>query len=282
MENICSAPQLHEAEAGGQEAYTLEQLSQYCTASDLGLECACSKRQEIKIGTGTTTRKEESTVYYYARQVDDDLLALQTLNEHWLPVGEAREITLAELVTQYQPEVDVFLKKIRPAMVELRKTIARGDRHRRNGQPYSAELEYNRALAMDEDNVRALFGLGLTYLQYGQPEKAQTVFEHLVTLDGFMDPAHKHLFNEFGIALRKQKLYEEAERYYTRALEICPDDENLYFNLGRALYEAGKLEHAANAARICLSLNPAHGEAAKLARAVARAQRAHGTETSEG
>ncbi len=252
--------------------YSLEQLSQYCTASDLGLECACSKRQEIKIGTGTTTRKEESTVYYYARQVEDDLLTLQSLNDHWLPVGEAQQITLAELVTQYQPEVEIFVKKIRPAMNELRKTIARGDRHRKNGQPYSAELEYNRALAMDEDNVRALFGLGLTYLQYGQTDKAQIVFEHLVRLDGFVDPAHKHLFNEFGIALRKRGLFDEAEQYYTRALELCPDDENLYFNLGRALFEAGKLEAAANAARICLSLNPNHAEAMKLARAVVRAQ----------
>ena len=258
------------ATPGAPSASILE-LSKYCTASDLGLECACSKRQEIKIGTGTTSRKEESTVYYYARQVDEDNLALQALNENWLPVGTPQQITFEELIIQYQPEVEVFLRRIRPAMVELRKTIARGDRHRQNGEPYSAEMEYTRALTMDEDNVRALFGLGLTYLQYGQQDKAQSVFEHLVGLDGFMDPAHKHLFNEFGISLRKQKMYAEAQRYYSRALELCPDDENLYFNLARALYEGGNLDAEANAVRICLSLNPSHVEATKLSRTITRA-----------
>ncbi len=112
--------------------------------------------------------------------------------------------------------------------------------------------------------MRALFGLGLTYLQYDQHEKAQTVFEQLIALDGFASAEYKHLFNQFGIELRKQDMLEQACRYYSRALEVCATDENLYFNLARAFVQGGRVAEAETALEKCLSINPAHEEGQKF------------------
>jgi len=246
------------------EECTIKEVSKYCMATDLGLECVCSKRSTVKVGTGTTARNQDSTLFYYAKQIDDDLLALQSLNAQWAPSGPALEVTLQELITQYQPEVDLFLKKVKPVMKKIAKAVAKGDRHRSQGEPYSAAMEYNNALALDETNVRAMFGLGLTYLQYDQHEKAKMLFEELIGLDGFAAPEYKHLFNQFGIELRKQKLHEQARRYYARAIETCASDENLYFNLARAFFEDGRIGDADRTLETCLRFNPEHEEALRF------------------
>lgn len=209
-------------------------------------------------------KKEDSTLYYYAKQIDDDVLALQSLNANWAPSGPAIEVSMEELIIQYQPEVEMFIKKVKPVMQRIAKAVAKGDRLRNNGKPFSAALEYTNALGLDEHNVRALFGLGLTYLQYDQHDKARDVFEQLIMLDGFAQIEFKHLFNQFGIELRKQKMLDEARRYYTRAIELCKDDENLYFNLARAFLEEGKVNEAENMVDICLKINPLHEEGSRF------------------
>lgn len=246
------------------EVCSIAEVSKYCMATDLGLECVCSKRTTLKVGTGTTVKKEDSTLYYYAKQVDDDLLDLQSLNAQWAPSGPAISVTLEELITQYQPEVDLFLTRVKPVMQQIAKAVARGDRHRTNGHPFSAAMEYRNALGLDEKNVRALFGLGLTYLQHGQPDKAKAVFEELMTVDGFALPEYKHLFNEFGIELRKQNMIAESIRYYSRAIELCATDENLYFNLARALFQGERLGEAERVLESCLGINPFHREAIRF------------------
>ena len=243
---------------------SIAEVSKYCMATDLGLECVCSKRTTLKVGTGTTVKKEDSTLYYYAKQVDDDLLDLQSLNAQFAPSGPTVTVTMAELITQYQPEVDLFLSKVKPVMQKIAKAVARGDRHRSNGHPFSAAMEYRNALGLDEKNVRALFGLGLTYMQYDQPDKAQAVFEELMALDGFARPEYKHLFNEFGIELRKRNMISESIRYYSRAIELCATDENLFFNLARALFHGERFGEAERVLDSCLELNPFHGEAKRF------------------
>lgn len=243
------------------ETCSISDVSKFCMATDLGLECVCSKRAMLKVGIGTTTKKEDSTIYYYARQIEDDLLSLQSLNAQWAPSGPVENLSLKTLVTEYQPEVDLFLSKVKPVLQQIAKAVAKGDQHRAQGQPYSALLEYRNALGLDEKNVRALFGLGLTYLQYNQHDKARLVFEELITLDGFTQVEYKHLFNEFGMELRKQNMTGEAILYYSRAIELCSIDENLYFNLARALFQGQQSQEALQALDRCLDLSPSHTQA---------------------
>ncbi|MFN2342740.1 MAG: tetratricopeptide repeat protein, partial [Desulfonatronovibrio sp.] len=134
-----------------------------------------------------------------------------------------------EILEKFSPEPEFYTYTVFPKMRELNKTIARADRHRQKGEGYSAEFEYNNALNVDEENIRASFGLGLTYLERGDKDKANNIFERLVKLDAAFEKEHKHLFNDFGINLRKQEMYAQALEYYSRGLELVENDENLHY-----------------------------------------------------
>jgi tetratricopeptide (TPR) repeat protein len=149
-------------------------------------------------------------------------------------------------------------------MRELNKTIARGDRYRANGEHFSAEMEYGSALKVDEENVRANFGLGITYLERGEGGKAENIFERLVKLDAAFEEEHKHLFNEFGIKLRKNKMLVQSITYYERAMELSAYDENLFYNLARAYLDDKKIEKSLEFLLKSLNINPTLEPAVKF------------------
>ncbi|MDR2694866.1 MAG: hypothetical protein LBC79_00600, partial [Deltaproteobacteria bacterium] len=120
------------------------------------------------------------------------------------------------------------------------------------------------ALKVDEENVRANFGIGLTYLQRGENSKADDIFERLVKLDAAFEPEHKHMFNDFGINLRKARMYSQAVIYYSRALEMTADDENLHINVARALFETKDLDGCVEHLLKALELAPGQEQATKF------------------
>ena len=120
----------------------------------------------------------------------------------------------------------------------------------------SAEYEYNRAVKLDENSVRANFGLGLTYISLGMERRAQTIFTKLASLEAVYEDRHKHMFNTFGIQLRKLGMFYEAMEHYNRALTIVQDDEHLWFNLGRCLFDDGNKEASRKMIIKALYLNP--------------------------
>jgi tetratricopeptide (TPR) repeat protein len=61
--------------------------------------------------------------------------------------------------------------------------------------------------------------------------------------------------------LRRIGMYGEAANHYDRALKLSPDDENLWFNKGRCLFEDGKIQDAVAALRKSLVLNPEFSDA---------------------
>ncbi|MFP4657215.1 MAG: tetratricopeptide repeat protein, partial [Desulfonatronovibrionaceae bacterium] len=173
-------------------------------------------------------------------------------------------ITKDALLEKFSPEPEFYTYTVYPKMRELNKTIARADRHRKRNETYSAEFEYSNALNVDEENIRANFGLGLTYLERGDKDKANDIFERLVKLDAAFESEHKHLFNDFGINLRKQDMYEQAVDYYGRALELSTQDENLHYNIARAYYGLKKHKKAYEHLKQALELSPEHKEAKKF------------------
>jgi len=98
-------------------------------------------------------------------------------------------------------------------------------------------------------------------MERGDAAKAADIFERVVGLDAAFAPEHKHLFNEFGINLRKSKLLDQAVDYYARALEITQNDENLYYNIGRAYFERGDVAEAIKNLRKALEIYPDFAEA---------------------
>ena len=223
-----------------------------------------SSQEVNKVGTGTTTRKTIQKTFWYCIEMDDDQLEVQPLNTNYVPSGPKKKITKEQFFSSFSPEPEMYVTTVYPKMRELNKTIARGDRHREQGEHFSAEMEYGSALKVDEENVRANFGLGITYLERGEGGKAENIFERLVRLDAAFEEEHKHLFNEFGIKLRKNKLIDQAVIYYERAMELCPQDEHLFYNLARAYLDDKKLDNAIEYLLKCLDINPVLEPAVKF------------------
>ena len=220
--------------------------------------------QEVRrVGTGTTTRKTVQKTFWFIEQHGKEI-DCQPLNTNYVPSGPKRKITLDELIAKFSPEPEFYLNSVFPKMQEMQRSIDIGDEHRENGENFAAEFEYTRALKVDEENVRANFGIGLTYLERGDNAKAQDIFQRLVKLEAAFEPEHKHLFNEFGINLRKSKMLQESFEYYQRALELSPTDENLYMNMARVLLELKDISQCVDYLLKALELAPRHETSLKF------------------
>ncbi len=221
--------------------------------------------KKAKIGTGTTAKRVAQTVVYYAKQAEEnaETINLQMLNSKNVPFGTPEEVEKDVLLTEYTP-VPELLKEVLKNMREVAKSLARGDKFRKRGESFTAEFEFNNALNLDEENVRANFGIGLCLLERDEKEKAQEVFDRIIKIDAAFEDEHKHLFNEYGISLRKKKLVEQSVEYYKRALKLTRDDENLWFNLARAHFDNEDWTACAQAAQQCLEVNPNHPEGKKV------------------
>ncbi|WP_343219570.1 tetratricopeptide repeat protein [Pseudodesulfovibrio sp. JC047] len=221
-----------------------------------------------KVGTGTTVRKAIQKSYWFAEEAAPDEqgrgIMVQPLNNNNIPSGPKERYSLSEFLGKFNPELEYYQAEVFPRIQEMNSTLKRAEQQREQGALYSAQFEYEATLSFDEQNVRANFGLGLTYMERGESEKAADIFERVVDLDAAFAPEHKHLFNEFGINLRKSKLTDQAVEYYSRALEISKNDENLYYNIARAYYEQGDKDACLHNLHTALRLKPGHKEANKF------------------
>lgn len=227
-----------------------------------------SAEEDIVLGFGGTKRRTKQNFYVYVVEDGQGRIEVQGLNKNLLPSGPKKSISREELLAKYLPEPGVWLNEVRPRLQDLEGHVKKGDEHRAKGANYSAEFEYQNALGLDEEHVRATFGLGLVYLERRDSANAVKVFKRLVKLKGAFESEHKHLFNEFGIQLRKSQLFAEALKYYARAMEFSKDDEHLYYNMGRALFEKNDPAKAKRFLDKALRINPDFEECREFLRVV--------------
>lgn len=92
------------------------------------------------------------------------------------------------------------------------------------------------------------------------PKRAEKYFRKaLETKKDLLGPKDVNAFNRLGMALRRQKKPKEAVQEYTKALELAPEDENLYYNMALAYLEAGDTHRSLKAVQKALSLNESLG-----------------------
>lgn len=191
---------------------------------------------------------------WFARETIPGTVSIQLLDEHHLPTPRKLPVPKDEFLRDFTLEPDLGYKL-------LTQRVLMGDYYRNQGMNLEAKIEYQKVLRVDEENIRGNFGLGLAYLALNQIEKGRYAFEKLVRLDESFSAEHKHLFNDFGIALRKRGLFDEALAFYHRAKELCDDDEHLRLNIARAWFEKGDTDMAFLELRACLELNACFREA---------------------
>lgn len=98
-----------------------------------------------------------------------------------------------------------------------------------------------------EKRLRSDFSIAMIRLQSNKDLALQGLNNILEYKASFQE-AHKHMFSDFGISLRRRRLYDLARRFHQKAHELAPRDEHILFNMARAFYDAGKVDEA----RSCL------------------------------
>ncbi len=211
----------------------------------------CYEVSNMEIGTGSTSQVQEGVdVHYYIEMLESGSMALEMVDDNGDPTGKLLdEITIQEFSKRFKTcsmhdcplqvsTVDEIAKKMAKNRAEM------GNEHLEKGELKEAEDKFKRALAFDEENVKAKFGLGKTHMEQGKTDEAMEIFDELSHIDALFEEENKHVFNEFGIELRKLEKYDLAIANYEKAITIDALDEALYFNLARAYDKKGLLGKA--------------------------------------
>lgn len=98
------------------------------------------------------------------------------------------------------------------------------------------------------------------HAQFDRLEETKTLFIEILKYES----ETPNPFNTLGVNLRKQGDYPGAIHAYRQALQLTPEDENIHFNMAKALYFMGKLEESSTEVVSSLSMNPNFREAHKL------------------
>lgn len=185
------------------------------------------------------TKTEEAKQYWYVEAQENGTLWIQPLDLHtWLPTGTPAPISPRELQRNYLPEPEIYTRTLvsrfqKEAMLDIgqdeKTPLALDDTLVKAPSPQSNILL--------EKTARNDFENALSLAVQGDKEQAEKVFDRLLHAES-LEKKHKHLFNEFGITLRKNNMYEHSITFYTRALELAEEDtdENLHLNLARSLH----------------------------------------------
>jgi tetratricopeptide (TPR) repeat protein len=193
----------------------------------------------LQTGQGVTARPYKQQTLWFVRRFGDDAYSVQALNANSIPSGALTTITKGDFIRNYSPEPGYYEKRSLPFIESLKKKIALAEKHLADDDMSGAEKEFCKALLLDEKNPKANIELGKIYLQRGDGKKLAAALRRILGIDALFQEHERHLFNEFGISLRKEKRFAEAVAFYGKALERNASDEHLHFNIARTLAESG-------------------------------------------
>ena len=120
-------------------------------------------------------------------------------------------------------------------------------------RPDTEDLEVAENL---DRELRAEFALALTRWRRGDTRGSLKTFESMANRREGIIPAHKHMYTDFAVDLRKSQLPTLAKKHYLKAVELAPEDCNAHFNAARIFYETGDTGKALEHLNRALELEP--------------------------
>jgi tetratricopeptide (TPR) repeat protein len=225
-----------------------------------------STKYEYKVGERGS--RYRNGTFWFVRRRSDDIYEVRPLNANHVPSGVTRLISRDDFLKQYTPELSYYQDNTLPCLDALQKKVRLGRRYFNLGQMDRAEQEFCSAVLMQEDSADAHMGLSEVYAEQQEFTKLRTVLDKLLNIDEVFREEQRHRFNEFGINLRKLGRFDDAIRFYAKALEVNDEDENLHFNIARAFHGRGRSEECRKHLARALALNPSMPEARSFLRAL--------------
>lgn len=182
---------------------------------------------------------------FFVWEIDKAIAAIQELNEAFVPIARPESLPLARLRTQYSLEPSILAAPVTtPDFRQLAPAAKKAEAAELNDATLLM-LEKARRTKQVENDLRGSFSKALRALNRPRDRKgALAALEQLAeTRDGIV-PAHRHMFRDFGVSLRKKSLPELSLRCAMRALELSPNDDHAHFNVARALSILGLYDEA--------------------------------------
>ncbi|TRX60789.1 tetratricopeptide repeat protein [Fulvivirga sp. M361] len=169
--------------------------------------------------------------------------------------------------------------------------LNRGLTYQEKGELALAEKDYLKVLSLDNEHGLAKYNLAVLMQQKGESKEAEDYFTlaieanpkspypyrqrgyrrikegnfkgALADLDSalFLNNSDVETWLNKGIALAKLKLWQEAVKSYSQAIDLAPDFEKVYLNRGNTLYQLELYEEALEDYEAALRLSPAYGMA---------------------
>jgi tetratricopeptide (TPR) repeat protein len=242
-----------------------------------------STKYEYQIGE-RGSRYRHGT-FWFVRKRSEDQFEVRPLNAHHVPSGVCKLVSREDFLKYYTPELSYYQENTLPCLEDLQKKVRLGRRYFNLGQMDRAEQEFCNAVLMQDDSVDGNMGLSEVYAEQQEFTKLRTVLDTLLNIDEVFREEQRHRFNEFGMNLRKQGCFDDAIRFYSKALEVNEADENLHFNIARAFHGRGHRDQCRVHLDRALALNPAMEEAKSFLRALDKeeaAEEVQGLRTREG
>lgn len=230
------------------------------------------ERKKMEAGTMATKRTHDTPhdLHYFCKSTPEGEVALYFLR----PTGQATSMIMdtisREAFDSKFKDCSTHKCELKPVSDEDKKKeaaeakVSMGQHHLDKEEYNAAAFEFGQALRKDETNLKAHLGKGKAHLSLGDVEEAKKSFENMSKIDDLYEKDNKHIFNEYGIELRRGKMYDMAIENYKKAISIDDKDEALYFNMARAYQEKGETQDAIKNLDKALKIEPDFMEAKAL------------------
>jgi Flp pilus assembly protein TadD len=123
-----------------------------------------------------------------------------------------------------------------------------------------AEKKLQLALAYVPANAETNFAFGNLKHAEGDDQAATNFYLTTLRYDG----NHRGAFNNLGVVALASHNYDEAERWFRRAIQVEPRNGKAHFLLARTLLENGRRDEAQREIEIAIGLNPQQPEFKQL------------------
>ena len=224
---------------------------------------------KISLGTGATKRKTTGENIFLAEELPSGEVKLSLLNMAGKPTTITEVVGKEEFFQRCRPKTDCVppdtTEKFDKIKEKADRHASRGNLHLRKKEFNSAEFEFQSSLKLDEEHVRANYGMVKLHLEKGEDAQAKEILGKLTSIEALFEDENKHVFNEFGIDLRRMKMFDQALDSYRKALEINSEDPILNFNMARALIDKKQWSEALVCLERALELKEDFSEAQKIA-----------------
>jgi tetratricopeptide (TPR) repeat protein len=129
--------------------------------------------------------------------------------------------------------------------------------HKQSGRPLEAQLCCQQALTIDPDHADTLHLLGQLSFDAGQYDHALEWLTRAIR-----QAPRPDFLSSLGRLLQRQGRHEEALKAFDKAVQLRPDDADLWKDLGGGLAELRRIDEALLTFQHALKLQPDHSDVA--------------------